>query len=272
MEEVRAFLRKQAEGDLLPWKHQAFAATFFGLSIGQVERVALETGLLPSRYQRNRNMLTIAQQLRIFRGHVAVIGCGGLGGYVIEQLARLGVGTITAVDPDVFEEHNLNRQLYSCPAMLGHSKADAALKRVTKINPAVTVYAHKCAYSKTNGCELLEGVDLVVDALDNIAVRLELAETCAELNVPLVHGAIGGWYGQVSTQFPGENTLRKIYNRAVNAKGVESGLGNPSFTPAVIASLEVAEVCKILIGQGKPLNNRKLHINLYDMEMIELQY
>lgn len=272
MEEVRNFLRKQADGDLLPWRHQAFAATHFGLSIGQVERLALEAGLLPSRYQRNRNMLNVTQQLRIFRGHVAVIGCGGLGGYVIEQLARLGVGRITAVDPDVFEEHNLNRQLYSSPAMLGQSKAEAARKRVNEINPAVTVHEHKCAYSKTNGAELLQDVDVVVDALDSIAVRLDLAETSAELNIPLVHGAIGGWYGQVSTQFPGENTLRKIYNRAVNAKGVESGLGNPSFTPAVIASLEVAEVCKILIGQGKPLNNRKLHINLYDMEMIELQY
>lgn len=272
MEEVRNFLRKHAEGDLLPWKHQAFASTHFGLSIGQVERLALELGLLPSRYQRNRNMLNVTHQLRLFRGHVAVIGCGGLGGYVIEQLARLGVGRITAVDPDVFEEHNLNRQLYSSPSLLGQPKAEAARKRVAEINPAVTVYAHKCAYSKTNGGDIIQDADVVVDALDNIKIRLDLAETCAELDVPLVHGAIGGWYGQVCTQYPGEDTLRKIYNRALGAKGVESGLGNPSFTPAVIASLEVAEVCKILVGLGRPLSRRKLHVNLFDMEIIELQY
>jgi molybdopterin-synthase adenylyltransferase len=270
MEEVRTFLRKHAEGDLLPWKHHAFAASHFGLSIGQVERLALESGLLPARYQRNRKTISVAEQMRIFGAHVAVIGCGGLGGYVIEELARLGVGRITAVDPDVFEEHNLNRQLYSTPASLGKPKVDAAYKRVNEINPAVTMYPHKCAFSKLNGFDMLNNVDVVVDALDSISVRLELAEISAELNAPLVHGAIGGWYGQVATQFPGENTLKKIYNRAVDGKGVEKGLGNPSFTPAVIASLQVAEVCKILIGQGKPLSNRKLHINLLDMEIIEI--
>lgn len=87
-----------------------------------------------------------------------------------------------------------------------------------------------------------------------------------------MHGAIGGWYGQVATQFPGENTLRKIYSRNTDGKGVEKGLGNPSFTPAVIASLEVAEACKVLIGQGVPLTNRKLHVNLLEMEINEIPY
>ncbi len=270
MEEVRSFLRKHADGDLLPWKHHSFASNHFGLTIGQVERLALEMGLLPARYQRNRKTISVTEQMRLFQAHVAVIGCGGLGGYVIEELARLGVGLITAVDPDVFEEHNLNRQLYSTPAMLGRPKVEAALKRVSEINPAVTLISHKCAFSKVNGFELLEDADVVVDALDSITVRLELAELCAEVNAPLVHGAIGGWYGQIATQFPGEDILRRIYNRAVDGKGVEKGLGNPSFTPAVIASLQVAEVCKIIVGLGKPLSNRKLHINLLDMEIIEI--
>lgn len=270
MEEVRSFLRKHADGDLLPWKHQSFASIHFGLTIGQVERIALELGLLPARYQRNRKTISVTEQMRIFRAHAAVIGCGGLGGFVIEELARLGVGRITAIDPDVFEEHNLNRQLYSTPAMLGRPKVEAALKRVNEINPAVTIFPHKCAFSKVNGFDLLQDVDVVIDALDSITVRLELADICAEVNAPLVHGAIGGWYGQVATQFPGEDTLRRIYNRAVDGKGVEKGLGNPSFTPAVVASLQVAEVCKIIIGQGKPLSRRKLHINLLDMEIIEI--
>lgn len=272
MEEVRSFLRKQAEGDILPWKHHVFASNHFGLTMGQVEKLALELGLLPARYQRNRKTISVKEQLRLFQTHVAVIGCGGLGGYIIEELTRLGIGRITAVDPDVFEEHNLNRQLYATPAMLGQPKVDAARKRVLEINPAVTLMPLKCAFGMINGSDILQSVDIAVDALDSIPVRLELADTCADMNIPLVHGAIAGWYGQVSTQFPGEQTLRKIYNRAANGKGVEKGLGNPSFTPAAIASIQVAEVCKIITGQGSTLTKRKLHINLLDMEIIEIQY
>jgi len=272
MEEVSSFLRKQAEGDLLPWKHHVFAADHFGLTMGQVEKLALEAGLLPSRYQRNRKTISVKDQLRLFQTHVAVIGCGGLGCYIVEELTRLGVGRITAVDPDVFEEHNLNRQLYSTPSMLGQPKVEAARKRVEEINPAVTLLPLKCAFSKLNGADILQHVDIAVDALDSIPVRLELAEVSTELKIPMVHGAIGGWYGQVATQFPGEDTLRKIYNRSPNGTGVEKGLGNPSFTPAVIASLQVAEVCKIIIGQGTTLTRRKLHINLLDMEFVDIQY
>jgi molybdopterin/thiamine biosynthesis adenylyltransferase len=272
MEKLRTFLRSVADGDLISWHHQSFAANTFGMSLTQVERTILELGLLPGRYQRNRKTISVNQQLRIFSSHVAVVGCGGLGGYIIEELARLGVGRITAVDPDVFEEHNLNRQLLSSPENLGQPKVEAAHNRVAKINPAVVLDPRRVAFSKLNGFELFQGADIIVDALDSIPVRLELGEVSNDLNVPLVHGAIGGWYGQVATQFPGENTLRKIYNRSINGTGIEKGLGNPSFTPAVIASLQVAEVCKILVGHGVPLNNRKLHINLLDMEFEEIKY
>jgi molybdopterin/thiamine biosynthesis adenylyltransferase len=272
MEKMRDFLRAMAEGDLISWHHQKFAANYFGMTLAQVERIVLEIGLLPARYQRNRKTLSVKDQAKLFRSHVAVIGCGGLGGYVIEELARIGVGRITGVDPDVFEEHNLNRQLYSTPENLGRPKVEAAWERVSKINPAVTFIPQKVAFSKLNGFDLLQGSDVVVDALDNISVRMELAEISAELDAPMVHGAIGGWYGHVATQFPGENTLRKIYGRSIQSKGIEIGLGNPSFTPAVVASLEVSEVCKILLGHGTTLSNRKLHINLLDMEMEEIRY
>src|SRR5512136_1109406 len=125
MEKLRDFLRALSDGDLLSWHHQTFAATYFNMTFAQVERIALEIGLLPARYQRNRNTISVKEQLRLFRAHVAVIGCGGLGGYVIEELARLGVGRITAIDPDVFEEHNLNRQLFSSPENLGKPKVEA---------------------------------------------------------------------------------------------------------------------------------------------------
>ncbi len=272
MGDLITFLRGWSEGGLLPWRRQKDAAGLFGLTLGEVEEAALEAGLLPGRYQRNRNTIPAEQQLVLFRSHVAVIGCGGLGGFIVEQLARLGIGRITAIDPDIFEEHNLNRQLLSSPEALGMPKAEAAFTRVQEINPAVTLIPVVAAFGKDNGLEMLKGVSLVVDALDSITVRLELAEICGQLELPLVHGAIGGWYGHVATQFPGETTLNKIYGRAARAKGVESGLGNPSFTPTVTASLQVSEVCKILTGQGTPLRNRQLHINLLDMEMDEIRY
>lgn len=208
----------------------------------------------------------------LFRSRVAVIGCGGLGGYVIEELARLGVGHLVAIDPDIFEEHNLNRQILSTPATLGKAKVEAALERVAEINPAVRVTAVKDAFCLANGFELLAGCQVVVDALDSISYRLELAEAATLAGIPMVHGAIGGWYGHVATQYPGETTVQNIYRHWVAGKGIEAQLGNPSFTPAVVASLEVAEVCKVLLGKGETLRNRKLSFDLLEMEVHEISY
>lgn len=267
MDTLPGFVRDHTESQMLPWNSQVEAAERFGVTIAQVEGVALERCILPARYQRNRNTISVSDQLNIFRSSVAVIGCGGLGGYVVEELARLGVGRIVVIDPDVFEEHNLNRQLFSSLANLGTAKVTAAFKRIGEINPAVTVVPVQKAFSPENGVELLSGCQIAVDALDSIKVRLELAEICASLNIPLVHGAIAGWFGHVTTQFPGDNTLQTIYQTWKSGKGVEQSLGNPSFTPAVVASLEVAEVCKFLLGQGAPLRGRQLLIDLLSMEI-----
>ncbi|UFS69202.1 HesA/MoeB/ThiF family protein [Geomonas sp. RF6] len=272
MENLLAYLKEGAADGLLPWSVQDSAAVRFGLSHAAVEEAALSNGLFPARYQRNRKMIDAAGQARLFASRAAVIGCGGLGGYVIEELARLGVGQIVAVDPDIFEEHNLNRQLLSSPKSLGKPKVEMAYRRVAEINPAVTVTPHYKAYCAGNGEEILRGCDVVVDALDSIAVRLELAESCAELAIPMVYGAIGGWYGQVATQLPGDRTVQQIYRNWSAGKGIEKELGNPSFTPAVVASLEVAEACKILLGKGELLRRRKLSIDLLEMEIHEISY
>ena len=272
MEEAVTFLKEWARDGLLPWSAHCAAVKHFGLTHATVEALALENGLFPARYQRNRNMISTQEQLQLFRSKVAVIGCGGLGGYVIEELARLGVGHIVAIDPDIFEEHNLNRQILSTPATLGKAKVEAALDRVAEINPAVTVTPVKDAFCLANGLELLAGVQVAVDALDSISYRLELAEVSGAAGIPMVHGAIGGWYGHVATQLPGDSTVQNIYRHWVEGKGIEQQLGNPSFTPAVIASLEVAEVCKILLGKGELLRDRKLSIDLLEMEVHEISY
>ena len=270
MEALQTFLKDNVAGDLISWQHQQQAAEKFQLTVAEIEDAILQAELLPARYQRNRQMISTAQQLQLFRSKVVVIGAGGLGGYILEQLARLGVGQIVSVDDDVFEENNLNRQLLSSPANLGCVKVNVAAKRIAEINPAVTLTPIQERFRKDNGAALLEGADCVVDAVDNVTARMELAESCRSLQIPMVHGAIAGWYGHVATVFPEDDSLTTIYRHWKGGKGVEQQLGNPSFTPAVAASFEVGEVCKILLGQGRLLRNRKLAFNLLDMEVDEI--
>lgn len=270
MEDLRTFLAACARGDLLPWAGQAAAAERFHRTVGSVEEEALELGLMPARYQRNRRTISTAEQLKLFRSRVVIVGAGGLGGYVVEELARLGVGTLVVADPDTFEEHNLNRQLLASSTNLGAPKAEAAAERVGTINPAVRVVPLRSSFARENGAALLSGADAAVDALDTVTARVELARACREAGVPMVHGAIAGWYGQMATQMPGEDITPFIYPPGREAKGVETKLGNPAFTPAVVASLQVAEVCKILLGQGRCLQRRMLFLNLLEMEFEEV--
>ncbi|HTZ18035.1 MAG TPA: ThiF family adenylyltransferase, partial [Dissulfurispiraceae bacterium] len=139
MDRLKDYLKTHAVNDVVQQDVLNEAAMRFGLTHRLLEKAALESGVLPVRYQRNRNTLSIEQQLALFQSRVAVVGCGGLGGYLIEELARLGVGTIVAIDPDKFEEHNLNRQILCTLETIGSPKVAAAADRVQKINPAVTL-------------------------------------------------------------------------------------------------------------------------------------
>jgi len=262
-------LTGQAVDGLVSLSCQMEASRIFALPLADVEAAILELGLCPARYQRNRQTISFAGQLALLRSSVAVIGCGGLGGYVIEELARLGVGTIHAVDPDVFEEHNLNRQLFCTVANLGEAKVTAAARRVGEINPAVRLVPHRRGFCGENGRELLQGVTAAVDALDNMATRSVLAAFCGELGIPLVHGAIAGWYGQVAVQLPGDDISGFLTGAGNSAKGVETRLGNPSFTPGVVGSLQVAATCKALLGVGGA-GGRLLIGNLLEMEFEEI--
>jgi len=270
VQEIAEFLQKNAEGGLLPFSVQQEAGQRFSLHIAEVEEISLGHDLLPARYQRNRTMISVQQQLSLLQSKVAVVGCGGLGGYIIEELARLGVGRITVVDPDVFEEHNLNRQLLCTRKLLGIKKVVAAEQRVAAVNPAVRLQAFDVAFGHGNSAEILKGVTVAADGLDNIPVRLDLAEACNDQNIPLVHGAIAGWSGHVAVQYPGENILQHLYAGEKTGHGVEKRLGNPSFTPAAIASLEVAEIVKILLRTKPLLPRRYLAMDLYHMEFTEV--
>lgn len=259
------YVLKKANHGMLSWSSELGIAEQAGVTLREVDEAALKADIMPARYNRQLPDISVKEQYILFQSRVGVVGCGGLGGYVIEEVARLGIGAIKAIDYDVFEDHNLNRQLFSQPSLIGQSKALAAAARVNTINPAVMVEAAADKLDAANGAVLLEGCNVVVDALDNISSRKVLAQTCNQLKVPLVHGAIGGWYGQVATQFPGENTIDLLYEGATDESMVRSGM--MVFAPAVTASLQVAEVIKILLGKGTLLRHKVMFANLLDMEI-----
>ena len=162
---------------------------------------------MDSRYERNMPALTEAECKDLCRKRVLVVGCGGLGGHIIDALCRIGVGSIRAVDGDVFEETNLNRQLLSSVPLLGVSKAKAAADHIGRVNPAVTVEAVEGFLTEENANALVAGCDIVMDALDNIPSRRILAAACERAGIPYIYGAIQGWVAQAAISMPGEDLI-----------------------------------------------------------------
>ena len=227
-----------------------------------------DTIMMNGRYERNR-IFSPDQQDELAEKRVAVIGCGGLGGYLIEMLGRMGVGQIVAVDGDVFCESNLNRQLLSNELNQGASKAIAAGLHLIEVNSQVDVTS-VCEYlTEENAGRILAGCDLVLDGLDSVGGKLMLQKVCRDLDLPVVHGAIGGWFGQVTTIFPGNDTLSLIYQEG---QEVSQEQGNPAFTPAVVAGIQVAEAAKVLLGYEDVLMRKMLFIDLFsnEIQMVEL--
>lgn len=238
------------------------------LSLREVEIMALEQGIVPQRYLRNIGTIGIEGQLKLLRSCAAVVGAGGLGGTIIELLARQGVGRLIIIDDDRFAEQNLNRQLLSTERNIGRHKAKVAAIRVRRINSAVTVTAFTQRLTTDNASRLLRGADVVLDALDNLPSRLIVERACRQLKVPFIHGSIAGFCGQLMTIYPGDPGLQAIYSAANPPEtGIETRLGNPATTPAIIAALEVQEAVKIITGIGEPVRNRLLIFDLLTWEM-----
>lgn len=222
------------------------------------------------RYERNRMTITPEENRLLHEKKVCVAGCGGLGGGVIEGLVRLGVGHVRAIDGDVFDETNLNRQVLSNESDLGMSKAEEAERQMKLINSEVRVEPMAVFLDESNASELIRGFDVVVDALDNISSRKILEKACEDEDLPLVHGAIAGWNGQVSVVMPGDRTIAAVYE-GEDEKGEEVLTGNPYFTPAVISAVEVAETVKLLLDREGSLRSRMLTVDLlnHDYEVID---
>lgn len=208
------------------------------------------------RYLKNHAAISVTEQSQLANRHILIVGCGGLGGYLLEYLGRLGVGYITIVDGDVFDETNLNRQLLSSQMNLGKPKVLAAKHRMLAINPLVHLETVQENLTEENAASLIKDHDIVLDALDNIPARLLLQRTCKEVGLPLVHGALAGWYGQVCVIQPGEDLLDLIYGNYDIEQGEELETGSLSFTAGLVASIQASEAVKLLLG--KPTLNREL--------------
>ncbi|MCD6435351.1 MAG: ThiF family adenylyltransferase [Clostridiales bacterium] len=213
------------------------------------------------RYQRNFNMITSEEFNILQEKKVAIIGLGGLGGNILEMLIRFGFISIIAVDYDILDQSNLNRQILSTEENIGESKTKAALKRAEKINSDVLLDVYNEKFTYKLGKKILKDCDIVFDALDNIPSRLELSKVCDEYSIPLVHGAIDGWFGQVGIATKNSHMMEYLYKKDTYK---DSSLGNPSFTPAIVAGIQVSEGIKYLLKKGSYLENKVLYIDLFD--------
>ncbi len=234
-----------------------------GLHVKKVEITCLDNGIVPTRYLRNQESVKPDDQIRLLNAKVAVIGLGGLGGLVVETLARIGVGHLTLVDGDVFEDHNLNRQLMSTHSAIGLSKALTAAKRVNEVNTAVQVVIHDSFMTAENAATLVNDCDVVVDCLDNINTRFDLEKAAKRIGIPMVSAAIAGVTGHVTTIFPEDTGLALIYGSRQTireTKGAETILGCLPQAVFLISAVESSEVIKLILGQPQGLLRNKLWV------------
>jgi molybdopterin/thiamine biosynthesis adenylyltransferase len=234
--------------------------------VKEVYIAAMKEKILPHRYLRNYNTFSIEDQLQLAQSRVSVVGSGGLGGHISLTLARIGIGHLTIVDCDVFDESNLNRQAFSNSETIGTVKSEAAAAAILRINPAVEVTAYNQKIDADNAADMLNHSDVIVDALDNIDSRFVVEAAAKKLKIPMVHGALAGFEGQVMTIFPDDVGLTQLYGeketRKQRTQKPEAILGVPTPTPTVVAVLEAMEVLKIILNRENVLRNKMLHIDL----------
>lgn len=263
-EEVADLLREQTGGeDRLSLSSAEYIADITDLSVRAVELFALGRGILPVRYEKNLGTVGMEGQRRLLENTAAVIGLGGLGGHVVESCARVGIGMLLMVDPDRFEETNLNRQLLAVEESLGQQKAEAAIERVRQVNPGVVCIGAIRRVQQLEA-DFFGRCSVVFDCLDSVAARHTLAEKCAQADTVLVHGAIAGWSGQVALCRPGAGLMEKLYGG--QKRGLERRQGNLPFTAAVAANLMVARAVPVLLGEDLPDRDEVLFFDLRDNE------
>ena len=212
------------------------------------------------RYDRQIMIREIGQegQEKLKRSRVAIAGAGGLGSPIAIYLTAAGIGMIRMIDHEEVALSNLNRQILHWEEDIGRKKVDSARTKLKNLNRAVEIETIAETITEGNVSQLVDGCDVIVDAMDNLPTRYVLNRCAIEKKVPFFHGAVNGFEGRAMTILPGKTAcLRCMYRGPVpQEKFPVIGVA-----PAVIGSIQATEVIKYLVGIGKLLTNRLL---IYD--------
>ena len=212
-------------------------------------------------------------QRKLKKAKVCVVGAGGLGSPVLTQLASMGVGTLRVIDRDVVEASNLQRQHLYGMHQLGHPKVEAAQDRLRQINPFIEVEPIPLSVTYSNAERLIEGSDIVVDGLDSMAARYAVNRACQRTGKPFVHGAVIMQVGTASTIIPGETACLECFQGGVDDAALPScavqGV-HPSVI-SLIASVQVSETIRLLLGEPPVLSNKLLFADLKELTIEKVQ-
>ncbi|MEP2715047.1 HesA/MoeB/ThiF family protein [Pseudophaeobacter sp.] len=222
-----------------------------------------------SRYARQMALPEVgpAGQDRLGQSHVLVIGAGGLGAPVLQYLAGAGVGTITLLDPDVIEESNLHRQPLFSMADLGRAKVTVAGEQLLAANPELMLHLHRLALTAENVAQLLEPVDLVVDAADSFATSYILSDACLDLGLPLISASVLGQRGYVGGFCGGAPSLRALFPELPDSAASCASAGVMGPVVGVIGSLQAQLALKTLLQHSPSPLGRLMQIEMADLTL-----
>ncbi len=217
-------------------------------------------------------------QRRLANARVLVVGAGGLGAPALQYLAAAGVGTIGIVDDDVVSVSDLHRQVIHAVGAVGEPKVDSAARRLVELAPEVVVHRHRGRLVETNAAALLAGYDVVLDGADTFATRFLVADTCADLGLPLVWGSVLRFDGQVSVFWsrPPQGvppvTLRDLFPEPPEAHLVPScaQAGVLGAVCGVVGSMMAIQAIALVAGIGRPLLGRVAVVDALSMRVREV--
>jgi molybdopterin/thiamine biosynthesis adenylyltransferase len=225
------------------------------------------------RYVRQELFRPVGEdgQQKLKQTHVALVGCGALGSAIADLLVRAGIGTLTIVDRDYVELHNLQRQsLFNETDVTAHTpKAEAAAQTLTKINSDVRVIPVIADFNGSNAEQLASDVSIIVDGADNFETRYLLNDLAVKSNKPWVYGGVIASYGTTMTIRPGITPcLRCIFPDQPDPGSAPTCDTAGVIGPAVhaIAAIETAEVMKLAVGDVESLNIGLLTMDLWQLK------
>jgi len=230
----------------------------------------LLTPLERQRYGRQIMIDEIGEsgQEKLKAAKVFIAGAGGLGSPSSIYLAAVGVGALRIVDHDRVDVSNLNRQVLHLEGDIGRKKAESALEKLKRQNSATEVEAINDTITAENARRLVDGCDLIIDAMDNQPTRYLLNKTAVALNIPLIHGAVRGFEGRAMTVIPGRSACLRCMHRGAVPDETFPIIG---FAPAAIGAVQAAEAVKYIVGIGELLTGRLLTYDALTMTFTEFR-